>query len=168
MSNKKKICLIALLVGLFLLSTVPAVAEEASAGWAFSLGLYDFIDSDKAVEAGVEYRFQSFALWKLGLKPVVGFSATEDENFWGYAGLAYDLRLSERWTATPQFAIGLYENGNGKELGGVVEFRSGLEISRRLNNGARVGMLFYHLSNSRIHELNPGSESLVMTWSRGR
>lgn len=167
MSNKKTTRLFTLVAGILLLATLPAVAEEPSRGWAMSLGFYDFIGADKAVEAGVEYRFQSFKLWKFDLKPVVGVAATEDENFWGYAGLAYDFRLSERWTATPQFAVGLYEKGEGKELGGVVEFRSGLEISRRLKSGVRIGLLLYHLSNARLYDLNPGSESLVITWSRG-
>ena len=145
---------------------LPLQAQEGPS-WAFSAGLFDFIDSDKAVEVGVEARFRSFRVWRLDLVPVVGVSATENESFWGYGGLRYDLRLSDRWMASPQFAIGLYENGDGKDLGGLVEFRSGLEISRRLKNGGRVGLLFYHLSNARIYELNPGSESLVITWSPG-
>lgn len=168
MCNPKAPHLFALCAALFLLTTLPAHAEGPNDGWAFSIGLFDFIDSDKAFEAGLEYRFQTFKLWKLELKPVVGLSASENESFWGYAGLAWDVPLSKRWTATPQFAIGLYENGDGKDLGGVVEFRSGLEISRRLKNGERIGLLFYHLSNARIYDLNPGSESLVITWSRGR
>lgn len=49
-----------------------------------------------------------------------------------------------------------------------MEFRSGLEIAYRLANGHRVGMIYYHLSHANIYEDNPGSNSLVFTWSLGR
>jgi hypothetical protein len=167
MSNKKSVRLMALFAGLLLLTPGTAAAEEPGR-WAFSLGFYDFVGSYKALEVGVERRFRPFALGNLDLKPVVGFSATDEESFWVYAGLRHDIQLSSRWTLTPQFAFSLYENGKGKELGGVMEFRSGLELSRRLNCGAHLGLLFYHLSNSRIYKFNPGAESFLITWSPGR
>ncbi len=143
-------------------------SAQAPDGWSFSLGGFDIIDSDKALEGGVEYRFQPFRRWKLNLRPMVGFSVTEDGSFWGYGGLRYDLELGRRWTLAPHFSISAYEQGDGKDLGGVVEFRSGLEVAYRFEGGSSLGLSFYHLSNARIYELNPGSESLVMVYSFGR
>lgn len=151
-----------------LLLVVSAVPAAGSEGWAFSLGVFDLPASEKSLEGGVEYRWKTFELWSLDLEPVVGFSATSDESFWGYGGLRYDFEVSERWRITPQFAIGFYENGDGKDLGGLIEFRSGIELSYRLNNGASLGLVFYHLSNARIYDLNPGEESLVFIYSLGR
>ena len=152
---------------LLLPTTATASAQNSGTGLAVSLGLFDIFDDHKALEIGLEYRFRTFQLWGLDFEPVVGGSTTGDGNIWGYAGLRHDLRLSNRWVATPQFAVGLYEDGEGRDLGGPVEFRSGLEISYQLRRGGRVGLLFYHLSNARLFELNPGSESLVLTWSPG-
>jgi hypothetical protein len=158
-----------LVLTLFLATAASAqtTPQKPAIGWTVSHGLYDFVDGQRTLELGVEYRFSTSRLWGLDLAPVVGISATVKESFWVYAGLCYDLRLSERWTATPQLAAVIYEDGNGKDLGGPVQFRSGLEVSYRLRRGGRLGVLFYHLSHSRLYELNPGSESLVLTWSPG-
>lgn len=163
---------LAVLVVSTLLATVPPAA--AANGWAFSAGVYDTEETERPLEVGVEYRFEAFTLEKIPLLrhapliPVVGFAGTEDGNFWGYGGLRADWEFSPRWYLTPQVGAGLYEQGDGKDLGGVIQFRSGLELSRRLRSGARLGLLFYHLSNSSIYRLNPGSNSLVVTFSLGR
>ncbi len=150
---------------LLLVSAMPAAGSE---GWAFSLGVFDLPAADKSVEGGVEHRWKTFELWSLDLEPVVGFSANSDGGYWAYGGLRYDFEISDRWRITPQFAISLYERGDGKELGGPLEFRSGIELSYRLDSGASLGLVFYHLSNARIYHLNPGQESLVFIYSLGR
>ena len=152
-----------ILTTLAVLVPCSAVAEE-SPNWSINLGVFDLVDSDKATEAGIEYRFSTFQLWRQDLVPVAGLSATSEESLWAYGGLRWELGLG-RWLVIPNLAFTLYEQGDGKDLGGVVQFRSGLEVAYRLANGDRVGLLFYHLSNARIYELNPGSEALVITWS---
>ena len=137
-------------------------------GWALSLGAFDIIDSDKAVELGIEYRFEPFRLWRLDLKPVVGLSATSEGNYWSYGGFRWDIPTEGRWIATLGFAVAAYEEGDGKDLGCPIEFRSSIDLAYRLRSGSRIGLSFYHLSNARIYDLNPGSESLVLTWSAGR
>jgi hypothetical protein len=62
-------------------------------------------------------------------------------------------------------AAGYYERGDEKELGGSVQFRSGLELSYRLSPAHSVGAVFYHLSNAGLERPNPGSESLVLFWA---
>ena len=165
--------LIFAVTALFSISIGSAEAQtndsQALKGWAFNLGAFDIIDSDKSTELGVEYRFEPFQFWRLDLTPVLGLSGTSDGSYWGYGGFRWDLPLpSERWITTIGFAVSAYEQGDGKDLGGVVEFRSSIDLAYRLRNGSRVGLSFYHLSNARIYDLNPGSESLVFSWSLGR
>lgn len=158
-----------LALGAFLLAAAPLAAEG---GLALSVGQFAVIDDhepNKAVEVGIEYRFRPFRLFeRLDLTPVLGVSATEEEAVWIYAGLRYDIPLGDRWVLTPHFAASLFDEGDGKDLGGVVEFRSGLEIAVRITAGSRLGLSFYHLSNAGIYDRNPGVESLVLTWSLGR
>ena len=150
--------------------------DPAYRGWTFSLGQFDYLDDDfRSGEAGVEYRFRPIHLkrffrWKnIPLVPMVGVAATSEDAYWGYVGLRYDWWLNEKWVVTPSFSAGLYEKGDrGKDLGGPVEFRSAIEVARQFSPSSRVGILFYHLSNSRIYSLNPGSESLLLVWSLGR
>ena len=148
----------------------PAAAQDAK-GWVVSAGGFDFVGNDKAVEAGVGFRFRPLFLNReksVALVPAVGVSAQHEGSAWVYGAVRLDWEVSDGWYFTPTFGVSIYEEGDGKDLGGPIEFRSGIELSRRLRGGSRVGILFYHLSNSRIYELNPGEESLVLTWSRGR
>lgn len=158
--------------GLILCLLFLGLASQASAqgaeGWAFNLGAFDILDSDKAGEVGLEYRFRPFKLWNLEFTPMVGVSATDSGSFWEYAGLRYDLEIASKWVLTPNFSVALYGHGDGKDLGGIVEFRSGLELAYQFDQGSRLGLSFYHLSNARIYRLNPGSESLVLVYSLGR
>lgn len=142
--------------------------QGGDSGWAFSVGLFDIGQSEKATEAGVEYRFAPRRIWRFDLKQVVGFSGTDDGAFWAYAGFRWDVELNERWVLTPNAGTALYEQGDGKDLGHVIEFRTGLEIARRFANGHRLGLCLYHLSNASISHDNPGEESLVLSYSLGR
>lgn len=141
-------------------------ALEAN-GWAFGVGAYDTV-GNSSFETMLEYRFKPFTIKSVPLTPTVGVAASTDENFWGYVGLHYDYNFVGSWHAIPLLGVGLFEKGDGKDLGGVVVFRSGLELAYELENGHRVSLSFYHLSNASIYELNPGSNSLVVSWSLGR
>ena len=142
-------------------AALPAAAEEGPE-LALSAGAYD-IAKTKAIEAGVEYRFRSRA-WSL--VPAAGAAFTGDGAIWAYGGLRRPFRVAPGWRLTPGFAISLYEEGSeGKDLGGPVEFRSSLELSRRFAGGSSLGLTVYHLSNSGIHDDNPGSNSVILSWA---
>lgn len=99
------------------------------------------------------------------LSPTVGGLATEEGTLYVYGGFRSDLPLGEKWVLTPQLAAGLYYANDGRNLGGALEFRSGIELTRRIGERSRIGLLLYHLSNSRLYRYNPGTESLVLTYS---
>lgn len=146
----------------------PSVAETR---WALSLGVFDTGGASLRGEAGLELRLapiKPLRGYTLSLVPAFGVSANEDGGAWLWGCLRYDWEVSERWVVTPYTGISLYEQGDGKDLGGIVEFRSGLEVSRRLAGGGRLGLSFYHLSNADLYDSNPGSNSLVLVWSPGR
>jgi lipid A 3-O-deacylase len=99
------------------------------------------------------------------LSPTAGGRATQEGTLYVYGGFRSDLPLGEKWVLTPQLAAGLYYANGGRNLGGAVEFRSGIELTRRIGERSRIGLLLYHLSNARLHRFNPGTESLVVTFS---
>ena len=90
-----------------------------------------------------------------------GITGTSKDALFGYAGLRADLDVTERWRLTPGFAVGAYERNGDIDLGGPVEFRSSLDISRALGNGTRVGIELYHISNARLYDRNPGVNALA-------
>ena len=147
-----------LLIGL--LSRTPAEASDL----AISAGVLEFGESEAAAEAGIELRLSQIRLlggesWELS--PAFGLMATEDSSFYGYGGFRFNFEVGD-WVVTLHTGAGLYEDGEGKNLGGTVEFRSGLEIVRLFRSGKRVGLNVYHLSNAVIYDRNPGSNSLVV------
>ncbi|MEO1368100.1 MAG: acyloxyacyl hydrolase [Acidobacteriota bacterium] len=47
----------------------------------------------------------------------------------------------------------------------MLERNSSIDIAYQWDNGSRLGLSLYHLSNASIYESNPGSESLILTYS---
>jgi hypothetical protein len=97
--------------------------------------------------------------------PVVGGLVTGQGAFYGYLGFRVDVPLDGRWIITPFCAVGLYHYGDGRDLGGLVEFRTGFEVAYQLDEHGRIGFTLHHLSNGRFYERNPGSESLLLTYT---
>lgn len=155
--------LIAVLSAVALCSVASsASAQDRSDRVAFCLGSFDVLNSTRSAELGFEVRFAPRAF---ELRPVVGVAVNSDEGGYVLAGLRRDFDVSDRWILTPHFGVTLFDEGDGKDLGHEIEFRSGIELAFRLNERSRLGVSFYHLSNAGLDETNPGSESLVLVYS---
>lgn len=139
----------------------PARAEDP-AFLAVSAGYYDINDDYDAFEGRVEYRHDR-KFWIF--KPFAGVMATSDEAVHGYAGVLVDIYFGRRWVLTPSFAPGLYRDGDGKDLGGTIQFRSQLELSYRFDDRSRLGLSVNHISNASIYDSNPGTESVAITYA---
>ncbi len=140
----------------------PSRADES--GVTFSAGTIAFGKDHEAVETGVEHRFG--VDWCLGLGPHVGAFVTPDESFYVYAGVDRRVDLGRYWFIDMSASAGFYEEGDGKDLGGKLEFRSGIAVGRRLPSGSRLSFGFFHLSNSSFYRRNPGVNSLLLRWSK--
>lgn len=151
----------AILVVLVLLATTTAWAQEPES-LAFSGGVSNFNKSEKRVEVGFEYR-RPIDVWGLAL--AAGLTVNDDKSAWILGGLRRDFSLAGSWIITPAFAIALYEKGDGKDLGGPLEFRSALEIAYLWPSRKRLAFAIYHLSNAGIYDRNPGMNSLILTYS---
>ncbi len=92
------------------------------------------------------------------------FSFDHKGAMYGYGGLNLDFAIG-KFYVTPNFMVGAYSRGDGKDLGGPLEFRSGLELSYEMENTHRVGVAFNHISNARIYTHNPGAETLLVNYS---
>ena len=100
---------------------------------------------------------------------------TNDEAYYGYLGIGIDLYFGKCRCVVlqPNFAVGIFDDGvdhgdgytAGKDLGGGLEFRSGVELAYRFENNMRFGIAFSHISNAGLGDINPGTESLVLTWA---
>jgi len=129
---------------------------------SIGVGYYDVFDNDKAVELRLDYRSN---LKFLFIKPFAGVMATTDGAFFPSVGLYSDFYFGRRIVISPSSAAGVYFNGGGKDLGHIVEIRSGLEIAYRFDSRARLGLLFYHISNAGLEDDQPGTEVLSLSYS---
>lgn len=125
-------------------------------------GYHDIADDHDAFEGRLEYRFGN-KFWIF--KPMIGVLATSDTAVMGYAGVLVDIYIGRRWVLTPSFAPGLYREGDGKDLGGAIEFKSQLELSYRFDDRSRLGIGISHISNASIYDSNPGTETVFLTYS---
>lgn len=153
----------------WLLASVPANAEPPVAIGA-SAGRFSALRGSPGYETGWELRFAPRRFRWLpravpDLSPTAGAMATAQGTLYVYGGFRCDLPLGEAWSVSPQWAAGLYYFAGGRDLGGALEFRSGVELSRRIGARSRLGLTFYHLSNADFYRRNPGSESLVLTYT---
>ena len=130
---------------------------------SIAAGGFDILHNNTAGEFRAEYRFADKQLFIL--KPFLGIFGTTDKAFYGYGGFRVDIYLGSRWVLMPNAAIGYYQHGQGKNLGGVAEFRTGAEFAYRFDDRSRLGISFNHISNAGIYQRNPGEEEAALVYS---
>ena len=90
-------------------------------------------------------------------QPVVGASITDTTDLWVGAGFASTIEFGDSgWYAQGSLMPGLYAQGDGIDLGHVVEFRSGLELGYETSRGLRIALSYDHRSNASLDDVNPG------------
>lgn len=155
----------------FVLATATLVplhvyADDKRPSIALYGGAFEAFESEnQATEIGIEYRFPSQPDI-LNLIPTLGLAITSDGSYWAYGGVRYEWQLNPNWILTPHVAIAAYEEGAGFDLGHDMEFRLGLDLGYRLTQKSQLSLGVHHMSNAYIDDHNPGSESLIFTYSR--
>jgi lipid A 3-O-deacylase len=145
-------------VGLGWAASDARAGEDDTAYLVGGIGAYDVLQTDdQAIDFRLEYRHGS-GLWIF--KPWIGVEGTSDGALYGVGGILADIPLGRRLILTPSFGAGAYAEGDGKDLGHTIEFRSQIELAYRFDNRSRLGVAFSHISNASIGDTNPGVEIL--------
>ncbi len=162
---------LAISAALFALTTAaPALAYDQDA-WAFGIGYTDTFGDEgfNAISGNVEYRSAPISTdYTFGIEEVSWIAGGEydtDESAYGYGGILFDFALTDKWSITPSIAAGLYTKGDGKDLGGALSFRENLELNYKFTEESRLGLAISHKSNARIYDINPGTETVQVTYS---
>tara|TARA_Y100000590_G_scaffold342776_1_gene391492 strand:+ start:14846 stop:15349 length:504 start_codon:yes stop_codon:yes gene_type:complete len=138
----------------------------------FSVGFFDFNkQKNEAIDFRFDKRFDE-TLFDLGpkesplfaLKPFYGIEATSDSAIYVLGGIYVEEKIGKRTYITPNIGVGAYDEGDGKKLGSVIEFRSTIEISYELKNSNRIGASIGHISNAGIDDKNPGTEIISFSY----
>ena len=123
----------------------------------FYSGMFDFSDDGKrSTIFGIQHQNESlFRDSFLGtLSPVTGALITADNAAYVYTGVQAQYKLGNI-NLTPSFTPGLYHEGDGKDLGHIVEFKSEVQLSLDLLNNSEFGFSYNHISNASLGEKNP-------------
>ena len=156
----KKILII--ILSLFIITSSNASGNK----WNFYTGMFDFSDDGKKSNLfGIQhinedlYR-ESF----LGtLQPVTGLMITSDNAAYLYSGFQVKYKYGSL-NITPSFTPGLYNEGNGKDLGHIIEFKSEIQLTIELSSGSEIGISYNHISNASLGKKNPGANSYMFNF----
>ena len=129
-------------------------------------GMFDFSDDGKKSTL-IGFQHQNEDLNRdtfLGnLSPVTGALITADNASYVYTGVQAQYKIGAL-NLTPSFTPGLYNSGNGKDLGHVVEFKSEIQLSLDLPRDSQFGFSYNHLSNASLGDKNPGANSYMFNF----
>ena len=129
-------------------------------------GMFDFSDHGKSSTL-IGFQHQNENLNRdtfLGnLSPITGALITGDNAGYIYTGVQAQYKLGVL-NITPSFTPGLYHEGNGKDLGHLLEFKSEVQISLNLFKNSELGFSYNHISNASLGDKNPGANSYMFNF----
>ena len=148
------------------LTTTKLVASEDNHQLNFFIGNFDFSDHKQAaVLFGFQHQNEDLNRDTLigNISPITGGFVTENSAAYIYTGFEWNIDMGAL-TFTPSFAPGLYHEGDGKDLGHVIEFKSEVQFSYELSKNSKIGFSYNHLSNASIGDKNPGANSYMFNF----
>ena len=130
------------------------------------IGNFDFSDDkQKATLLGFQHQDENLNrnTFLGNVSPITGGFVTENSAAYVYTGVEWNVDIGSFYF-TPSFAPGLYHEGDGKDLGHMVEFKSELQLSLDLSQSTEFGFSYNHLSNASLGEKNPGANSYMFNF----
>ena len=166
----KKFRIIFTLIAVFAL-ILPVNSEENNNAFnehevSFYTGMFDFSDDgQRAGLFGMQHQNENLTRDSfLGtLSPITGFMITENNAGYVYTGVQAQYSIGNL-NITPSFSPGLYGEGDGKDLGHVLEFKSELQLSLDLFSNSELGFSYNHISNASLGDKNPGANSYTFNF----
>ena len=152
----------------FTLSVFAEEVETYNKNTEFNIytGMFDFSDNGKRSNL-IGFQHQNENLNRdtfLGnLSPITGGLITGDNATYFYTGVQAQYKIGAI-NLTPSFTPGLYYEGDGKDLGHLIEFKSELQFSLDLSNTSELGFSYNHLSNASLGDKNPGANSYMFNF----
>ena len=152
----------------FVFSSLLADEKKLDNNTEFSVytGMFDFSDDGKKASL-IGFQHQDENLNRdtfLGnLSPITGAMITADNASYLYTGVQAEYKIGSL-NITPSFAPGYYSQGDGKDLGHALEFKSEVQVSLDLPKDSQFGFSYNHLSNASLGDKNPGANSYMFNF----
>ena len=129
-------------------------------------GMFDFSDDGKrSTLIGLQHQNENLNrdTFLGNISPITGALITEDAAAYIYTGVQAQYKIGVL-NLTPSFTPGLYHEGDGKDLGHMIEFKSEVQLSLDLSQSSEFGFSYNHISNASIGDKNPGANSYMFNF----
>ena len=148
------------------LFSLTASAEENvnEHQYNFYTGNFDFSDEkQKAILVGFQHQNENLERNTFigNASPITGGFVTENSAAYVYTGIEWNYSIGDKMKFTPSFAPGIYHEGDGKDLGHALEFKTEVQLSYSISESTNLGMSYNHISNASLGDKNPGANSYM-------
>ena len=142
------------------------IFEKQNTELSIYTGMFDFSDDGKrSTLIGIQHQNENLNrdTFLGNLSPITGLIITADNAGYIYTGVKAQYKLGAL-NFTPSFTPGLYHEGDGKDLGHLIEFKSELQISLNFSQTSELGFSYNHISNASLGDKNPGANSYMFNF----
>ena len=164
--KKKLFFVIATLIFFSVANSEEKKISESAHEFNYYTGMFDFSDTGKS-SAILGLQHQNEDLYResfLGtLSPISGAFITADNATYFYTGVQAEYTIG-KINFNPSFTPGLYNEGSGKDLGHVLEFKTEVQLSFDLMQNSELGFSYNHISNASLGDTNPGANSYMFNF----
>ena len=131
-------------------------------------GSYDYDDDNTSTLYGLNYHLSdnAFSVFNLiDLNPVIGGFVTAKSATMFYSGFETNIGQDSIYLNLSSSA-GIYSNGDGKDLGNDLQFKSEVNLFYRLGKSSSIGLGSHHISNAGLSSVNPGTNNFYLIFYR--
>ena len=166
--NLKKIyfVIILILINSHLVYSEEVELKQSDKVLSVYSGMFDFSDDGKrSTLVGIQHQNENLNrdTFLGNLSPITGALITADNAGYVYTGVQAQYKLGNL-NITPSFTPGLYHEGDGKDLGHILEFKSEVQISLDIFKNSELGFSYNHISNASLGDKNPGANSYMLNF----
>ena len=166
MQLKKILILFSFLTFAISLNAEEIKSNDLNTEFNVYTGMFDFSDDGKkSTLLGFQHQNENLNrdTFLGNLSPVTGALITADNAGYIYTGVQAQYKIGAL-NFTPSFTPGLYHEGDGKDLGHLIEFKSELQFSLNLSKTSELGFSYNHISNASLGDKNPGANSYMFNF----
>ena len=157
------------LLTILTLFSLPLFSEEkkkidSDHQYNFFIGNFDFSDNKQAALLfGFQHQNENLErnTFLGNVSPITGGFVTENSAAYVYTGIEWNYTMGDKIKFTPSFTPGIYHEGDGKDLGHVLEFKTEVQFSYSSSEDTSFGVSYNHVSNASLGDKNPGANSYM-------
>ena len=166
MTLKKFSLTIFITIFIFSSNADEIINKEQNTEFNIYSGMFDFSDNGKrSTLIGFQHQNENLNRDTFigNLSPITGALITSDNAGYIYTGVQAQYKIGAL-NITPSFTPGLYHEGDGKDLGHILEFKSEVQLSLDLSENSQFGFSYNHISNASLGDKNPGANSYMFNF----